>query len=65
MAKINKEVLSKQHKILRSKLKRDCIYYIIAAHGIRCCVKAEPTVFDRLDQCVGCKDYVSSNKERG
>ena len=44
--------------IIRSKLKKDCIYYIAEGHAIRCCVLGgEPKCFTRIDQCTNCKDF--------
>jgi len=54
--------LTKQDKINRSKLKRDCIHYQIAVHNIICCVFSnKPKCFTEIDQCVGCKNYKSVN----
>ena len=57
--------ISEQDKIHRSKLKRDCVHYHIAVHGIRCCSSTgEFKLFTRVDQCQGCSKYKSSNKDK-
>ena len=57
--------LAQKDKINRSKLKRDCIHYVIAVHGIACCITTgKPKLFTTYDQCVGCDGYVSSNKNK-
>ena len=52
-------------KIIRSKLKKDCIYYSVEGHTIRCCMsEGEPTCFTKIDQCVACKKYRGKNNVR-